>query len=351
MPSGWEDRPGIAEGRRPLPCSGMPDPAARGPIAILGSPTALGGHFAGMDRGPEALRGARLLERLRSRAGFGDSSFIDHGDVPLEHGWYPDADPFMKNRDRIIEYLPRLAGAVEKAVGEGAGVMPDSRLLLLGGDCTSHCGAMAGLKRRYPKARLAIAWFDAHGDFNIPTTTPSGNVWGMPFAMLCGRGDPDLVMASEAPTVLEEDAALVGGQVLDEQESRMLAASPVAHFGAGMLAGVAGLAALESWARVVGERCDGLYIAFDLDAISASEQLSVAMPERGGLSLWTSVIAIRLLATHNNVLGFGATAAMPRPGSDLQKTADAVAQLAEAAFGSAETLDPGPTPTPAGAAA
>ena len=106
----------------------------------------------------------------------------------------------------------------------------------------------------------------------------------------------------------------------------MLAGSPVAHFGAGMLAGVAGLAALEAWARVIGDRCDGLYIAFDLDAINASEQLSVAMPERGGLSVWTSVIAIRLLASTNNIVGLGATAAMPRSGSDLMKTADVVAQ-------------------------
>ena len=287
-----------------------------------------------MERGPEALRGARLLERLRSRAGLNGMSLIDHGDVPLEHGWFPDADPVMKNRDRIVEYLPRLATQVEKAIGEGAGVTPDARILLLGGDCTSHTAAMAGLKRRYPTSRLAIAWFDAHGDFNIPTTTPSGNVWGMPFALLCGRGDPDLVKASEAPTVLEEDACLVGGQILDEQESRMLAGSPVAHFGAGMLAGVAGLAALEAWARVVGDRCDGLYIAFDLDAINASEQLSVAMPERGGLSVWTSVIAIRLLASTNNIVGLGATAVMPRSGSDLMKTADVVAQLAEAALGS-----------------
>jgi len=317
----------------PAPRSSKP-PAASTTIAIVGSPTALGGHFAGMERGPEALRGARLLERLRSRAGLTGMSLIDHGDVPLGHGWYPDADPMMKNRDRITEYLPRLAAQVEKVVGEGAGVTADSRLLLIGGDCTSHAAAMAGLKRRYPTSRLAIAWFDAHGDFNTPLTTPSGNVWGMPFAMLCGRGDPDLVKASEGPTVLEEDAALIGGQILDETESRTLAASPVAHFGAGMLAGVAGLAALEAWARVVGDRCDGLYIAFDLDAINASEQLSVAMPERGGLSVWTSVIAIRLLASTNNIVGLGATAAMPRSGSDLMKTADVVAQLAEAALGS-----------------
>jgi arginase family enzyme len=101
---------------------------------------------------------------------------------------------------------------------------------------------------------------------------------------------------------------------------------------------------------VVGERCDGLYIAFDLDAISASEQLSVAMPERGGLSVWTSVIAIRLLASTNTIIGLGATAAMPRSGSDLQKTADVVAQLAEAALGSSEALSAGLAPAEAGAA-
>jgi arginase len=303
-----------------------------GTIAIVGSPTALGGHFGGMERGPEALRGARVIDRLRSKAGFAGASFVDHGDVPNDPGWAADADPLMKNRDRIIEYLPRLTVAIEAALGSGGGATTDARLLLLGGDCTSQTSAMAALKRRNPKARFAIAWFDAHGDFNTPTTTPSGNVWGMPFAMLCGRGDSGLVAACEGPTVLEEDAALIGGQVLDQMESRMLAASPIAHFGAGMMAGVAGLAALEAWARVVGNRCDGLYVAFDLDAIDSTEPLSVAMPERGGLSVWTAVVALRLLAASNRIIGFGATAAMPRSGFDLMRTADVVAQLAEAAL-------------------
>ena len=246
---------------------------------MVGSPTALGGHFPGMDGGPNALRQIGLLDRLQARKGLAGMPVIDNGDAPIEAGWAADDDPFMKNRQRIIEYMPRLIVHVHRALGGKDATSAPPRLLLVGGDCTSHAGAMAGLKRRYPGSRLAIAWFDAHGDFNIPTTTPSGNVWGMPFAMLCGRGDPGLVAAVSGPTVKEEDAALLGGQVLDEQESRMLAASPVAFFGAGMLAGAAGLAALETWARVVGERTDGMYIAFDLDAIDASEGVSVAMPE------------------------------------------------------------------------
>jgi arginase len=306
-----------------------------GTVAILGSPTALGGHFAGMDQGPEALRAARVVDRLRAKPGFANSIFVDLGDVPNDPGWAEDPDPLMKNRDRIIEYLPRLVTRVQSAVSSGGAATPDSRLLLLGGDCTSHAAAVAGLKRRQPDARFAVAWFDAHGDFNTPITTPSGNVWGMPFAMLCGRGDPGLVAACFGPSVKEEDACLIGGQVLDEMEARALASSPVAMFGAGMIGDVAGLAALEAWARQVGTRCDAMYIAFDLDAIDASEPLSVAMPERGGISVWTAEIALRLLASTNNVVGFGATAAMPRQGYDIMRTADVVAQLAEAALATA----------------
>jgi len=298
-------------------------------IAILGSPTALGGQFGGMERGPEALRRAGLVDRMRSATGLAGSTIVDHGDVPNDPGWAPDDDPRAKNRALICAYLPRL----RDRVAEVAAADPAVRLVVVGGDCTSHAGAMAGLARARPGARVAIAWFDAHGDFNTPDSTPSGNVWGMPFAMLLGRGEPDLVAACDGPTAREEDAALLGGQVLDEQESRMLAASAVSHFGAGMLATDAGMAALEGWARVVGVRCDGLYVAFDLDAIDASEGLSVAMPEPAGLSLATAIEAVRVLARAGRIVGFGPTATMPRPELDLRVTVEAVACLTEAALG------------------
>ena len=303
-----------------------------GTIAIVGSPTALGGHFGGMERGPEALRAAGLVDRLRSMSAFEHATFVDRGDVPNDPGWAPDDHPTMKNRDRIIEYLPRAAIAVRAALGVTVGD-GTPRLLVLGGDCTTHAAALAGIKRQSPDARFAIAWIDAHGDFNIPETTPSGNVWGMPFAMLCGRGDPGLVSAVSGPTVREEDAALIGAQVLDEQEARMLAASPLALFGSGMLRGEAGLAALEAWARAVGERCNGMYVAFDLDALDLSTGISVAMPEPDGLSVDTALAVLRILARTNDVVGFGPTATMPRAGANLGRHADIVAQLTEAALG------------------
>ena len=296
-------------------------------IVIVGSPTALGGHFSGMERTPGELRRHGLLSGLAARPGLGQTTWTDHGDATNDPGWAEDPDPRAKNRARLLEYLPRLAE--HTAAGLSAA---DDRLLVLGGDCTSHAGALAGIRRVRPGFRLGLAWFDAHGDFNTPDTTPSGNVWGMPFAMACGRGDPDLVGSVDGPTVAEADAGLFGAQVLDETESRMLAASGVAVFGAGMLADGAGQAAVAAWARTVAARIDGWYIAFDLDALDASGGWAVAMPEPHGLELATAVATIQAIATAGApVVGFGATAAMAGPG-DFTATVEAVATLTEAAL-------------------
>jgi len=301
-------------------------------IAIFGVPTSLGGHLPGMETAPAGLRALGLLDLLRARPGLAGIEFVDTGDLRIAPGFRPDSDRRAKNRAAICEFLPRERDRVADILGDTSTTSRGPRLLILGGDCTAHAGAMAGLRKAHPDDRLAIAWFDAHGDFNTPDTTPSGNVWGMPFAMLCGRGDPDLVAAADGPTVMEQDAALLGGQVLDEPESRTLSASRVAHFGAGMLGTEAGRAALAGWARVVASRVRGIYLAVDMDCLDAAGGWAVTMPEPDGLALDDAIRVIRLLASAMPVVGFGATAVNLGVGGNGPGTAEAVAQLVEAAF-------------------
>jgi arginase len=303
------------------------------PVAIVGIPTALGGHLAGMELTPAGLRAAGLVAALRARPGLVTTDLFDAGDLAIEPGFRPDPHPRAKNRVAITEFLPRARNLVVTALDVPTDPHRPARLLILGGDCTAHAGGLAGLRRVRPEARIALAWFDAHGDFNTPDTTPSGNVWGMPFAMICGRGDADLVAAADGPTVLEEDAALLGGQVLDETESRMLAASRVASFGAGMLATDGGQAALRGWAAAVATRVEGVYIAIDMDCLDASGGWAVTMPEPDGLSLETAVASVRVLAEAMPVVGFGATGITLANG-DVARTVGAVAMLGEAAFAS-----------------
>jgi arginase len=297
-----------------------------GPILVVGVPSALGGNLPGdpsrargMAEAPGELRRGGFLERLAA-----GGPIRDAGDVPIEPGYREDPDRRAKNRSQIVAALPRVALRVADALREGG---PSARLLILGGDCTAHAAAIAGIRRARPGTRIALVWFDAHGDFNTPDTTPSGNVWGMPFAMACGRGDADLVGAVDGPSVREEDCALVGGQVLDEAESRMLAASPIAHFGAGMLATEAGLAALGAWARVLASRVDGFYLAVDHDVLDSSIRPAVSMPEPDGLLPEAVLAVVRAIAAAGPVIGHGATC-MSLANGDAERTVAIAARLA-----------------------
>jgi arginase len=305
------------------------------PVVVLGVPLALGGWIPeleaaiiGMTKTPAGLRQRRLVDRLTSDEAMAGVDIRDAGDLLVEPGYRADADPRAKNRDEIIAVLPR----IRERVADLATEAPYARLLVLGGECTIHPAVLGGLRDPRGGARIALVWFDAHGDSHTTETTPSGNVWGMPFALARGRGDAGLVAASGGGVVADEDSALMGGQALEAEEARMLASSGVAHFGPGMLATPAGMAAFEAWSSIVRERVDGFYVAFDADVLDASGGWAVTLPEPGGMSLETAHVAVRILAGIGPVVGIGFTT-LSLGNGDAARTTDAVESLAIAVFG------------------
>src|SRR5688500_11261224 len=138
-------------------------PEPTDPIVVVGVPTALGGHLAGMEKAPADLRRLELLEKLRARPGLAGADVRDASDLTIDPGFHRDSDPRAKNRARIAEFLPRERDLVARSLSAAG---DRSRVLILGGDCTAHAGALAGLRRARPDRTFAIAWFDAHGDFN-----------------------------------------------------------------------------------------------------------------------------------------------------------------------------------------
>ena len=151
-----------------------------------------------------------------------------------------------------------------------------ARPLVLGGCCCAHVGVIRGLATR--PGRLAVVWFDAHGDLNTPETSPSGNQWGMP-----------LRMALDAGAVRPEDVALVGARSLDPPEVAYMAASGIDDDIDRALAG-----------------CDRVYVAFDCDVLRPGE-LEVFMPEPGGPVLAEAEALLRGLAATCALAGLGLT--------------------------------------------
>jgi arginase len=168
---------------------------------------------------------------------------------------------------------------LEEQTAALAASLPE-RPLVLGGCCCAHVGAVRGLAAR--GRRLALVWFDAHGDLNTPETSPSGNLWGMPFRMILDEG---LVEA--------EDAALVGARNLDPPEVAFLAAKGIDDSLDRTLANV-----------------DGVYVAFDVDVLDAGEA-AIYMPEPNGITLAEAEALLSDVASRAPVVGMGITALLP----------------------------------------
>jgi len=151
-----------------------------------------------------------------------------------------------------------------------------ARPIVVGGCCCAHVGAVQGLAGRVD--RLAVIYIDAHGDLNTPETSPSGNLWGMPFRMIL-----------EAGFVRPEDATLVGARNLDSPEVEYMAASGID----------------DSVDRALVD-ADAAYIALDLDVLDPSE-VDVLIPEPEGPSADEIEALVRSIAGTTTLAGVGVT--------------------------------------------
>jgi arginase len=200
------------------------------------------------------------LVRVPQAWGEGGESMAEAARLPLP---YPEAA--VVEEETLDEQT--LAVAID---------LPE-RPLVLGGCCCAHMGAVEALAAR--SGRIALVWFDAHGDLNTPETSPSGNAWGMPLRMLLDSGAVDA-----------EDTILLGARNLDPPEREYVAAI-------GLRTDLDELdAALEG--------TEGAYVALDVDALEPGE-IQPFMPEPGGLSVTEVEEILGLVRERAAVLGAG----------------------------------------------
>lgn len=251
-------------------------------VAILGVPMDLGAGRRGVDMGPSALRYARLLEGLEA-LGFGVE---DLGDVRV-----PLAETLRRRggmayleeiRQAALELKERLRTLPE-------GVFP----IVLGGDHSLSMGSVSGVAR----GRVGVLWVDAHADFNTPETSPSGNIHGMPLAVLSGLGHPRLVEAFAA--VDPRDIVLIGVRSVDPGEARLLREQGVKVYTMHEVdrLGIARIAE-EALAYLEGLP---LHVSLDADVLDPTLAPGVGTPVPGGLSYREAHLLMEILAESGRV--------------------------------------------------
>ncbi len=177
----------------------------------------------------------------------------------------------------ILESCLHLKHAVNDAISKG------SFPLVIGGDHSITIGTLAGMKKLH-KGRTGIIWVDAHGDFNTPDTTLSGNIHGMPFAVITGRGEKRLLNLGPSPTVIESNSVLLAARDLDSDEIKLLNESNVTVFTMKNI-DEQGMAKISKEAiEIATKGVDHLHISFDIDSLDPNEAPGTGTRVPGGLT-------------------------------------------------------------------
>jgi arginase len=169
--------------------------------------------------------------------------------------------------------------------------------VFLGGDHSISIGTFSGVASAANASgvgRTGILWLDAHADFNTPETSPSGNVHGMPLAVLTGRGHPDLVNIGGGTIVRAEDIAMVGLRSLDREEREALARAGVNVYTMREVDAY-GIASVVRSALNDLSHLDRVHLSFDLDVLDPEIAPGVGTPVRGGLTYREAHLVMELV--------------------------------------------------------
>ena len=256
----------------------------RSPVGIFGVPMDLGQDRRGVDVGPSAIRYARLEDAIGE---------LGHPVTDLGNARVPI--PELVESDESVRHLEAVRGVCEEVAGRAEAVVSEGLFpVFLGGDHSISIGTVSGVARPV-EGRTGVIWLDAHADFNIPETSPSGNIHGMPLATLTGRGPEELVeIGGAGASVRAEDVVLIGLRSVDLEERNLLREAGVRAYTMKEIDAY-GVARVVRRAMKDLSHVDRVHLSFDLDVLDPEIAPGVGTPVRGGLTYREAHLVMELI--------------------------------------------------------
>ena len=177
-----------------------------------------------------------------------------------------------------------------------------------------------------------MLWVDAHGDFNTPETTPSGNIHGMALAALLGRGPKELTEIGRPGAKLKaSEVVLIGARDLDAEERVALRESGVLVITMRDIDEM-GMAAAAHQALERLTPMKKLHISLDMDSLDPMEAPGVGTPVPGGLTYREAHLLMEILADSGKVASLDIVEVNPVL-DERNRTAKLGVELAASLFG------------------
>ena len=252
-------------------------------VKIVGVPMDFGQLRRGLDMGPAAARYTGLVSALRAL----DHHVVDLGDVGV-----PVRTPVEEGESS--DYTEQIRGVCEQVYDRGRAVVGEGAFpLFIGGDHSIAIGTVGGVSHDRP---TGLIWIDAHADFNTPVTSPSGNIHGMPLAVLTGDGDDRLVnLGRPGPKVDPENIVMIGIRDVDRLERARLKKSGITVYTMSDI-DEQGMSTIAKKALMKLIHLKRVHLSLDIDALDPVEAPGVGTPVPGGLTFREAHLFMEILA-------------------------------------------------------
>lgn len=244
-------------------------------IELLGFPTTLGLPRTAHRHGPEALRGAGLIPMLTAQG----LEVQDLGDlIP------PQGNAAHSPALQVQQVVEAARWQAETWLRRH---QPGNLMLTLGGDHSLSLGTLWALHQM--DQSFEIVWVDAHGDFNVIETSPTGNPHGMVLSLAVG------LMGQFMPRIITSSAMhLWGIRDLDSGERDLLS-----HHKAEVLTPQE---FRKDPIRAIERLGPNVYLSFDIDSVDPSEAPGTGTPVPGGFTSREALDLVAELAMRRNLI-------------------------------------------------
>lgn len=229
---------------------------------LIGVQMNLGANRSGTEFGPDEL--------LQSYP----DTFDEMELITVERQKEDFNDKKLKFKNTILHTSEKIAKTVNEAVKDGY------RPIMIGGDHTISLGSVAGVTL---EKEVGLIWISAHGDMNTPESTLTGNIHGMPLALLQGIGDRDLANCFyEGAKVDSKNVVIFGAREIELEERKIIeqVGVKIIYYDEILRKGIDNV--LEEVKEYLA--IDNIHISFDLNAIDPEIAPGVSVPVRSGFT-------------------------------------------------------------------
>ena len=258
-------------------------------VDLIGVQMDLGAATRGVNMGPAAIRYAGVVNGIKEMG----YEVNDKGDIiPKAEGASSEK---MRNYEQVIDANTKLYH--ETLASHEAGAFP----VILGGDHSIAAGSIQATAKHYKN--IGIIWVDAHGDWNSPESSESGNMHGMPFSAVCGAGPDCMIDFGQGPVIVDpKHCVQIAGRDIDREERIRMKEYGVTVFSIADVDRMGMPAVIEEAIKIAGGETEGIHLSFDVDGITPESAPGTGTRVHSGLTLREAFYLVETLYESGKVL-------------------------------------------------